>query len=222
MKQFKLSKKEINYALFGLVLGDATYKNGIIQVERQNAEKYYIEWLAKFSRQLRLSFQVILTDGSDEYSSIQIRVPSRRHFENNRMVTSHQQKVASKYVLRRITPLGLFLWFMNAGIIHVSLKKQSVKRYGYLKTQIFNKNEHIQIQKMFRERFQIETKLHTFQDEQGKDRYQIHFNATNLRKLIDIIRNYIPLGPPELRGKFSLQYMPVDEDDELAKKYNFE
>ena len=213
MHTLKFSKKEINYALFGLALGDGIYRKGIIQLERKKEDRLFIEWLEQLAKTWRLSYRKEIRE---EFVRIDIRVPSRRHFENNRLVTTSYKKIASKYVLRRITPFGLFLWFLAVGKIKVFLKDGSVKRYGYLQTETFNKNEHVQMQKMFRERFQIETKVH----ELGLKSYRLYFNATNLRKYIDIIRDYIPLLPPKLRKKFSMQYM--SEGDQEALSYNFE
>lgn len=218
MNLLKLSKKEINYTLFGLVLGGGTYRKGVIQMERKEEERALIEWLENLAKSLRLTYQVM---EHEETYQIKIRVPSRRHFENNRLVTASYKKVASKYALRRITPFGLFLWFLSAGKINVFLKNEAVKRYGYLKTETFNKNEHIQMQKMFQERFLIETKIHQFRQGE-KEKYRIYFNATNLRKFIDLIRDYIPLLPPQLRQTFNMRYESDGDGAKLAENYNFE
>lgn len=136
-------------------------------------------------------------------------------------MTASYKKVASKYALRRITPFGLFLWFLSAGKINVFIKDEAVKRYGYLKTEAFNKNEHVQMQKMFQERFLIETKIHQFRQGE-KEKYRIYFNATNLRKFIDLIRDYIPLLPPQLRQTFNMRYESDGDGAKLAENYNFE
>ena len=46
----KLSKKEIDYALFGLTLGDGSYRNGYITAHHTNKQRFYISWLESFCR----------------------------------------------------------------------------------------------------------------------------------------------------------------------------
>ena len=38
----KLSKKEIDYMLIGLIYGDGYYKNGIISISHTNKQKFYV------------------------------------------------------------------------------------------------------------------------------------------------------------------------------------
>ncbi|MDQ0339912.1 hypothetical protein J2S00_002707 [Caldalkalibacillus uzonensis] len=230
----KLSKKEINYALFGLVLGDGSYRKGIIKVSYSNKQRFYVEWLEGLCKALGLKhtasyeFYTKTTFGKRLYSHINIWVPDRRHFEKyNRVYNNSGRKIPSKYVLRRINPLGLLLWYLDDGQLHVSFKGTKAKRFAYLNTQSFTLAENKRIQQMFKERFDIDLSIHTdnsgFSNHKGKIYYRLYFNATNFRKFYDIVRPYLHLIPEEFSYKFNMQYRPnrlKTSAEYAASKYN--
>jgi hypothetical protein len=228
----KLSKKEINYALFGLILGDGSYQNGKIRIEHTNKQRFYVEWLEDLCKALKLKHEVKYdfykntTFGKYYYSRINIWVPDRRHFDNfNRIYDSDGRKFPSEYVLERISPFGLLLWFLDDGQWHVSFRGTKAKRFGYLNTQSFTYVQNQTIKRMFKERFDIDLTIHT--DNSGiisddKVYYRLYFNAENFRKFYDLIRPFIPIIPKEFTYKFNMQYKPnrLNASSEYASKYN--
>ena len=227
----KLSKKEINYALFGLVLGDGSYANGRIRIEHTNKQRFYVQWLENLCKKwgvrykTRYDYEKKTTFGKRKYSEIVIWVPDRRHFDKfNRITNEDGRKIVSKYVLRRINPLGLLLWYLDDGSLSVIFKGTKASRFAYLNTQSFTYQENRSIQKMFKERFNIETKIR--KDNSGFDSskryYRIYFNAENFRRFYDLIRPYLSMIPKEFRYKFNMQYKPnrLKNSAELAAKYN--
>lgn len=227
----KLSRKEINYTLFGLVLGDGYYKDGVICVRHTNKQRFYIQWLERLCKHLKLKhkvrydFERDTTLGRFEYSEIKIWVPDRRHFDKfGRVYDANGKKVPSKYVLRRVTPLGLLLWYLDDGQLHVSFRGTKAKRFAYLNTQSFTYEQNRLIQQMLKDRFGIETRIHKngLGIDDTKAYYRLYFNAENFRKFYDLVREYLSIIPKEFRYKFNMQYVPnrLSKSAEYARLYN--
>lgn len=227
-----LSKKEITFSLYGLLLGDGSYRNGKIQCRHTNKQKFYVEWLEKICKDNNILFKTTYdftlntTFGEREYSSIDIKVPNRYYFENEYDFYKNRKKIVLEYVLKNITKLGLLFWFLDDGQWHVSKKGTKTKRFGYLNTQSFTYEENKNIVTMFKERFDIDLKIHTdnsgFEKQKDKVYYRIYFNATAFRKFYDIVRPYLNEIPKEFYYKFDMKYEPnrMKNSLEFSKKYN--
>ena len=226
-----LKDKEITYALYGLMLGDGNYRKGRIYCNHTNKQRFYVEWLERVFKELglnvssRYDFICNTTFGEYMYSQVSIRVPNKSDFENI-FFDNNNKKIISDYVLQNINSFGLLLWFLDDGQWHVSFKDNSAKRFGYLNTQSFSYDENEKIKNMFKERFDIDLKIH--KDKSGlkgyEDRvyYRLYFNATNFRKFFDIVRPYLKYIPKEFYYKFNMQYKPnrIKNSIEFSKKYN--
>ena len=154
-------------------------------------------------------------------------VPKRFYFETqNKCLDDNNHKIISDYVLNNINELGLLFWFLDDGQWHVSFKNSKAKRFGYLNTQSFTYEENQRIAKMFKDRFDIELKIHTdcsgIEQHKGSIYYRLYFNATNFRKFFDIVRPYLQYIPKEFYYKFNMQYIPnrLKDSIEFSEKYN--
>ena len=227
------SEKEITYALYGLLFGDGRYRNGAIECKHTEKQSFYVKWLEQMFSEYGLKttskydYDEKTTFGIFTYSYIKIWVPKRFYFETqNKCFNDSGKKIISDYVLNNINSLGLLLWFLDDGQWYVSFKNNSAKRFGYLNTQSFTYEENIKIQKMFKERFDIDLKIHkdnsSFEKYKESIYYRLYFNATNFRKFFDIVRPYLEYIPKEFYYKFNMQYIPGRGRDtsELANKYN--
>jgi hypothetical protein len=161
------------------------------------------------------------------YNDVRIKVPNRFYIESgNKCFDKNNKKHISDYVLSNINSFGLLLWFLDDGQFHVSFKNNKAKRFGYLNTQSFTYEENVKIQNMFKERFDIELKIHEdksgFDECKDKTYYRLYFNATNFRKFFDIVRDYLQYIPKEFYYKFNMQYTPGRGRDtiEFSEKYN--
>ena len=223
--KLKLSKKEINYALYGLVLGNGFYKNGVIHIKWSEKKKFYVQWLEQFCKSQKIK-HVIQKDDAGKINFLKIWVPDRRHFENNRVVDSNNKKIISTYVLKRITPLGILLWYLDKGHLYVSVKENKVKRFAYLNTQTYSKFENNLIRKMFKERFGIDTKLHEINRKKSEnvEFFRIYINATNFKIFYSVVKSFLSIIPSELRIKFNMKYESnhSNSNAELLKKDNIE
>ena len=227
------SEKDISYALYGLLLGDGYYEHGWIINTHTNKQKFYCKWIECIFKKSGLivdskyDYTMHTRFGDVLYSKVKIKVPNKFYFESdNKCFDNNHKKYISDYVLRNINSLGLLFWFLDDGQWHVSFKNNKAKRFGYLNTQSFTYEENVKIQSMFKERFDIDLKIHTnksgFEECADKVYYRLYFNATNFRKFYDIVRDYLQYIPKEFYYKFDMQYIPERgrETVEFSEKYN--
>jgi hypothetical protein len=132
----------------------------------------------------------------------------------------------SATILESINILGLLFWYLDDGTLCVHFQENKCSRFAYLNTQSFSKEENIMIQKMFKDRFDIDTKIHKdssgFEKYNYKTYYRIYFNATNFRKFYDLVRSYLQFIPEEFYYKFDMKYFPnrIKANSEYAQMYN--
>lgn len=226
------SKKKA-YALYGLLLGGGYVnpkKGSKIHYSTTNEQRGFIRMLAQFCSKNNIMFATefdypVKTEyGEYIYSSISIQVPRAilaQHFiKYNRFFNSDGKKTITEYTLRRISPLGLLFWFLSNGCLSVYNKKNdtTIIRQATLATQKFSFEENLKIQKMFLERFAIETKVH-----RDRKYFKQYFSAISFRKFYDVVRPYLGFIPKELQYKFNMKYIAnqdVPESIYLCNNYN--
>jgi len=234
---YGLSKKKKCYALFGLLLGDGCYRNGRIYIKHTNKQRDYVKFLAKWCRKnnlkfsTRYDFEATGTFGTFIYSSISIKVPSRRHFDKfNRVFSKDKQKIVSDYVLNRISDVGLLFWYLDDGNLNTTKQyygnggQYKVNRFAHLNTQCFGLYGNKKIQKMLKKRFDMDVGIHKNRSKlSGKLWFRIYINATNFRKLYDIFKPYYKYIPKNFEYKFNMCYEPnrLHNSTYLSENYNF-
>lgn len=129
-------------------------------------------------------------------------------------------------LVNALNPLGLMLWWLDDGCLSIHQKSNgSISRFGYLNTQGYSLEENQLISSLLYQKFGIETTIHV-DSKSGfakQDHYRIYLNATNMRRLIDLVREFIPWTPNNMRHKFNMQYVVNRRKDslEMAMHYNF-
>ena len=129
-------------------------------------------------------------------------------------------------LLQLLNPLGLLFWWLDDGSLTVHQKQNgSISRFGYLNSQGFRLEENQLISNALYQKFGLETAIH-MDSKSGfakQDHYRIYLNATNMRRLIDLVREFIPWTPNNMRYKFNMQYVVNRRKDslEMATHYNF-
>lgn len=129
-------------------------------------------------------------------------------------------------LLAVLNPLGLLIWWLDDGCLIVHQKKNgSISRFGYLNTQAFNLEENQEIGRALYQKFGIETTIHV-DSKSGfakQDHHRLYLNATNMRRLIDLVREFIPSIPNDMRYKLNMQYVVNQRKNslEMATHYNF-
>jgi len=232
MKPFDLSKKQITYSLFGLLLGDGWIQN--LRTERKNKQlviqhsmkqEKYTRWLESLFkiwgiyRYSHYNQKKMTTFGELEYCTVCSDLLGSRHFlKYNRFYDNDYHKIMSEYILKRITPLGLLFWFLDDGYLTIkkreSLSKKTnqddcyrITRFAGLSTYSYSYESHLNAQKLFKERFNIDVKIHHF-TKNNKIFYKLYFSAENFRKFYEIVRPYICYIPENMQYKFDMKYNP--------------
>lgn len=208
------SKKQIHYALFGNLLGDAYLRRNIntqhwVESQHTNNQREYVLWLEKLYNEWglktssRYDFERKSNYGTFLYSQVSCKLGTNRHVEHNRLYNKQGDKIFSEYVAKRINVFGVLLWFLDDGTLSVHTKKNgSISRHAKLSTENFSYICHLRIQKMFLERFNISTKIYKSKN----NTFHIYFNAINFRKFYDLVRPYLNLIPKSMYYKFNMRY----------------
>ena len=214
----KLNKKEIHYTLFGKLLGNAYLKRNKttqhwVESIHLNKQKDYVVWLENLYNSWGLKtiskYDVtkITNCGEFTYSMVSCKLQSNRHVEHNRLHNKNGKKYFSKYFEKRITPFGLLLWFLDDGTFFIrKQRKGSIQRYAKISTEKFDFNSHLRIQKMFKNRFDIEVKIHNSKN----NTFHIYFNASNFKKFFDLVRPYLDTLPKSMLHKFEMKYVVIN------------
>lgn len=130
-------------------------------------------------------------------------------------------------LLNELNSLGLLIWWLDDGClsIHTKLNRPSTSRFGYLNTQGYSLEENQLISHVLFSKFEIETNIHidTKSGFGKKDHYRIYINASNMRKMIDLFREFIPWIPKNMLYKLNMKYVEnrVKESKYLVSNYNF-
>lgn len=205
----KFSHKDIDYTLLGCVLGDGslTGASNWIRIKHTNKQREYVEFKEALFQKLglttksRYDFTVKTNLGAYEYSEVNVKPKSLGRIKGKSL----------EYMLKRITPLGLLLWWLDDGCLMVipDVEDKSVRRFGYLNTQAFDYQQHLLLLKLFKDLFGLDLRIH--KDVGGikdskKVYYRLYFNATNLRKFIDIFYDYIQYIPNSMKYKLNMGY----------------
>lgn len=225
----KLSEKEISYALFGNLLGDGFLRKNKktqhwVESMHTNKQKEYVIWLKELYESWglrvtsRFDFEKKTNYGMYTYSSISCKLFTNRHVEHNRLFDKNGNKFFSKYVAKRINIFGLLLWWLDDGSLTIHNKSnKSTSRHGSLATHCFDYDSQLRIQKMFKERFNIDVSIYKAKN----DSFYIYFNATNFRKFFDLLSPYLDTIPTSMKYKFNMKYViNNNKESESFLKYN--
>ena len=217
MKNLSLSQRQI---ILGGLLGDASLnkKSQYIEFSQGEKQEKYLAWKYSFfnidnkiknvyntfhnKKFLRYYFNIYRKNMDDEFLSFLFK---------NLYSNEGRKKISFKY-LESLNPLGLAIWWMDDG--NISLSKEN--RYGKLSTHCFNYEEHIIIQKYFKETWGINVSI----KKEKEIYYFIRLNATELKKLIKIIYKYV-IQIPNMAYKVDMCYKYdncIGED--FIKEYN--
>ena len=129
-------------------------------------------------------------------------------------------------LLQGLNPLGLLIWWLDDGCLSIHQKTSgSVSRFGYLNTQGYGLDGNEAIAQILFQRFGLESTIHvdTKSGFAKQDHYRLYFNAINMRRLIDLVREFIPWIPRNMLYKLNMQYV-INRNPEslyLATHYNF-
>lgn len=209
--------------LAGVLLGDGSRSGNAIVSRHTNPQKDYV--LAKYSvflriglrAKTRLNFMANTNLGRYMYSQVKVWCPDKQLF-----------LLSPTELVKKLNAFGLLLLWLDNGSLSIHEKQNgtSVSRFGYLNTQRYSKTENYKLADIFKEKWDLDLAVHV--DRGGINGstltyYRLYFNATNMRKLIDVLRPYIVFVPKNMLYKLNMDYRPtrLSSSQEFAKHYNF-
>jgi len=221
----KLRKLELRGTIIGMVLGDGslskpanTKQNSRLSIGHSKKQESYL--IHKFDRVQSLlkipykhkNYQVFNKKTNKKYSTVQGSTTVHRYLTKLRkLLYKNDTKTLTERTLNYLTPEGLAYWYMDDGGVKVGWckTKKCFKRASFLSTQSFTYEEHKIIQKWFMDKYQIECKIHNH----GKGKFRICFNATNSKKLFNIIG---PFVLDCMKYKLDLKYCDKGKEKETS------
>ncbi len=208
----------------GILLGDGclSSQNKAIRLEHTLPQLAYLRF--KVNLLSRLGFNCRIYNNAKKRTNLGIYEYCAATANGNGVGKYYHFSLES--LLRELNPLGLLLWWLDDGSLTVHKNERgSISRFGYLNTQSYGLDGNELIQNCLLDKFGIETTIH-IDSKSGfalKDHHRLYLNATNVRRLIDIVREFIDQVPVNMRYKFNMKYVVNRRKDslEMATRYNF-
>ena len=197
--------QEQQQIIFGGLLGDSYYnrKTKIIKFSHSIKQEEYLNWKYSFFNATDVSkfyfryYKEGYENKSFEFKNKSGVLDDLYLFLNKNLYSNDGRKKISLKYLKQLDALGLAIWWMDDGCLSV----HKGNRYGKLCTECFNYEEHILLQKYFKDIWGINVNIKV---EKGKY-YFLHFNVHALKKLISIIYKYVTMIPSMIY-KINLNY----------------
>lgn len=196
----KLSKEELIGVIIGMMLGDGYLfgdKQKCLTIVHSPAQREYLDFKVSILTQLTAIHRydrIVKFKNGKKYPLLCI--VTRHHpvyTKIYRILYRDGRKAVTKEVLRKLTILGLAIWFMDDGSLTLHYKRnKNGQRYiagveYNLHTEGFSYEENLLIKSYLKEALGIEAKVH-----RTKGKYwKIYMNGTQGRKFAEIIAPYV-------------------------------
>ena len=208
--------------IYGGLLGDSHLHKRVNNIVFAHSEKQkeYLEWKRSFFN---------LNDVGDYriynhiYKGTFVTNISFAFRNKNRLFTNfyhklrkqiydknHRKQVTDGF-LRKLTPLGMAVWWMDDGCLSI----HKGNRYGKLCTHGFNYDEHLLMQRYFMEKWDVKVDIKV----EKRKYFFLRLNVVNLKKLITIIYPYV-VQVPSLIYKIDLDYKNKIEMEDFKPIYD--
>jgi recombination protein RecA len=204
LENITLSQEQQQIILGGL-LGDSSFnkKRKTIIFSHSTKQEEYLIWKYSFFNVDDVSkfYHRYYKDGyenkSFEFKNRNHKLDDLYDFLHKHLYSNHGRKKISLKYLNQLTPLGLAIWWMDDGCLSI----HKGNRYGKLCTECFNHEEHILLQKYFKDTWGIAVDIKVEKNQY----YFLRFNVKALRQLISIIYKYVTMCPSMIY-KIDLNY----------------
>lgn len=233
---YQLNHKQQAYALYGTLLGDASLcsKGNWIRIKHTAKQRAYIQALEKLFRAWGLTVSTTYDYASKTkfggvvYSEVRIKMTPTIKRQISRLY-QNGKKILRSYVMRRINPLGLLLWWLDDGCLTVfkywrNQERYTTKRAMRFHTNGFSRHEQEIMSRYLQSRFGIATTMHKAKSAySGRTNYILYLSAANFRKFLDVIYPVLHFIPDDMIYKINMKYEPerLYGNAERALKYNF-
>lgn len=189
-------KQEEKSLLIALSLGDGYIdKQGCIHIEHSQNQKEYLEWkynllerLCPSKRQSNISTRERLDKRTNKiYKQISCH-KQHRYFKIIRKWLYKPEKTYTKYILNKLTPQGIAIWYMDDGGLKKNISKVTGK-ISSIQLSLYtycSLSEAKLIQDFFIEKYGVEFKIY-----KHSEKYLLCANTLNGNKFLDLVRPFI-------------------------------
>jgi len=207
-KYLSLTPKEKQIVL-GTLLGDGVLinreKGPSMRITHSIKQFEYVKWLWEQLPNLKWqNSQVNVTClcqkpyqlNGREYKPQIAWFETRKHlffkYLKGLLYNNSARKIVTRKYLNLLDPQGIAVWWCDDGQCNVIYQNGNpLSRVGFLWTSGFSKEENHVIQRWFRNVWGIECTVKQ-QQQNKKINYYLRFNATNLKRLVKLIKDYVP------------------------------
>ncbi len=221
----KLKNDEKCQILLGNFYGDGNYQRHkiyrnarYILCKHSNKQRDYVQFLKELYENMGcLQFCTFdkwnkggFLDGN-LCSYVAAKPPNLDFFESSNFYVNNK-KIITEIGLSQLHIFGLFLWYLDDGSLCIYKNKKGSKRHARLSTQGWTLDEHYIIQKVFKDKWDLNVKIYgQMLKVTGKYYNYIYFNCTEFKKFFDLLKPYFYLLPDCMKYKFHCDY-----DDKLS------
>lgn len=208
----------------GMILGDGHLRINTPKLELLHTSEQSNYLVFKLSLAEQVGYTVKRYHDSTKNTNLGLYSYSTGSIKGSDIAKFYNMSLSS--LLQELNTLGLLLWWLDDGSLSVHQKQnESISRFGYLNTQTYGLEENQLISRCLFEKFGLESNIH-IDSKSGfakSDHFRIYLNATNLRRLIDLVREFIPWIPKNMLYKFNMKYVAnrLVNSEQLVELYNF-
>lgn len=218
------NEKMISCFMASQILGDGHLVGENMVIAHDEKWVDYLEWKRSIAETLGLNPTTVRrwAPNLSNTGAIQTRVAVTMRAPSNNITSCPVELV------KRLTPLGLLLWWLDDGcmVVHEKNNGVSVARFGYLCTEAFDEITNYALANALLCLFGLSVAVHVDKGSiSNKDAayYRLYLNATTMRSLIDIVRPFIANVPLSIRYKLNMDYRPnrLKSSESFSQLYNF-
>ncbi len=209
----KITREERTLVLF-MLIGDGTLsKDGRFQIKHSVHQKEYLEWkrslLSKFIRISECTKKidrVTYKGQTKEHLAFYIRTRQERFLKLYRKVLYPQgdKKVYTRKILKKLTPLGLAIWYMDDGSLSQIRDKNGKVQTNQLTLNTYCSKEECQVLiDYFKEMWKIRFGMY-----KHRGKYYIRCNTVQAREFVKIVYPYVSQVPCMI---YKLNVKPMTE-----------
>lgn len=214
----KLSSSQLDGAIYGALLGDASLSrpkgnaNSNLTLTHSPKQKKYLEFKKELFSQIHpLEFKFKKIDfynkkSAKNYTTFYYYTNYTQYLTKLRhKFYPNGTKIVTPDILKKLTPLGLAIWWMDDGslVIYERKDRNSINRYATLATCSFSLEEHLIIIDYFKNTWNIIPKL-VKRRNSNKEYYVLMFPMKQFTKFVDIIKPHII---PSMYYKIDFKYV---------------
>ena len=184
----KITKKARHLLLF-MVLGDGYIHNhnGYFSVRHSVKQQEYIEWKQRLLRKNGIKTTEVYFVSNNGYGSYEFRTYTHKFIKIMRKyIYSPKKDFANRKILNRLTPLGIYIWYLDDGsLLKIKNKDGAIKANILTLNTMLTKEQNQIIIDYFKEVWGVK-----FGQAKDHGKYRLQCGTKQARKFIAIIAKY--------------------------------